>query len=159
MSEEVQNYPQKIYPSKRDTWIVAILGAIIIFCTAGAIYVTYQPLSILAMLFQELLYVGAVAFTVSILRSTYYTLKDDELLVRSGPFRWTIALEEIVSVTPSRTLLSGAALSLDRLIIQHGDSRHGTIISPEDKELFLRDLASRSSKLQFESDRVIRVED
>jgi hypothetical protein len=62
--------------------------------------------------------------------------------VRSGPFRWTIALDDIHAVTPSRDLRSGPALSLDRLRIEYGPGRE-ILISPRDQSGFLHDLEHR----------------
>ena len=150
-------FSKKVYYSKRDAWIVFILWAIITFGTVSAVVVTFSFTSILRLLTLEVLFLSLVAFCLSILRSTYYTLTSDSLVVRSGPFRWTIGLDTIVEVVPARNLYSSAALSLDRLHIRQRGSRSSTYISPKDKESFLRELAARSPDLVFSVDRVIRA--
>ncbi len=147
-----------IFPSKRDAWLVAILWLVILVSIAGAIYATTLSLSIVSLLVQEVMWIGIAIFCLSILRSTYYTLKSESLVVRTGPFRWTILYEDIEEVVPSRKAWSSAALSMDRLYIRHKSSSGGTYISPERKGEFLKALADRTPTLKLEGDRVVLVE-
>ena len=50
-------------------------------------------------------------------------ITDTDLVVRSGPFHWTIPLRSVRSVVPTRNPLSSPAVSLDRLRIEHRDAR------------------------------------
>jgi len=150
--------PSKVYPSKRDAWIVGILWLIIVFCIASMMYVFYTITSIAAIIAQEALFLLLVAFCLSILRNTYYVLEGDQLLIRSGWFRWHTKLADVEEVTPSRKIWSSASLSMDRLYVRHRKLRSSSYISPEDKEGFMRDLASRSPDLEFQSDRVVRID-
>ena len=154
---QVQSFPDSVYRSKRDAWIVIILWLVIIFALASAIYVPFAESSMVAVVFQEILMLGTAAFCYSILRWTDYTLKGADLTVRSGPIRSTIPISDIGQVLPSRSAWSSVALSLDRLQIILVDSRTAAYISPQDKTGFLRDLAARSPDLRFEDDRVLRV--
>jgi len=83
--------------------------------------------------------VGLFCLVLWTMLSTYYTIDETDLTVRSGPMRWVIALSQIESVTPTRDARSGPALSLDRLRICYGGGRQ-MLISPQDKEAFIRDL-------------------
>ena len=103
------------------------------------------------------MWIGIIAFCLSSLRSTNYTIKVESLEVRSGPFRWTIQFEDIEEVVPSRKAWSSAALSMDRLYVHHKGPAGGTYISPEDKGFFLEKLAERAPSLMLEIDRVVRV--
>lgn len=154
----VNEFPTKVYRSKRDAWIVGVLWLVIVFCVASMIYVFYAVTSIASIIAQESLFLVLVAFCLSILRNTYYVLEGHQLLIRSGWFRWRTQYADIQEVTPSRKAWSSAALSMDRLYVRHRNARSSSYISPEDKEGFLRDLASRSPDLVFDDDRVIRVE-
>ena len=158
MSKQLNDVPETTYYSRRDTWVVAVLWASIIFCAAAAIYITFLQMSILLLLSQELLFLGVVALCFSILRSTYYTMKADELFVRSGPFKWSIPYLEIEKVVPVRNLRSSAALSRDRLHITHTSSKEGSYISPEKEKAFMLDLAGRCPDLQLDGLRLIRVD-
>lgn len=63
--------------------------------------------------------------------------KQAALYIRSGPFRWTISISEIISITPTRNPLSGPELSLDRLRIDY-DPGTRVMVSPPDRSEFLR---------------------
>jgi hypothetical protein len=84
-----------------------------------------------------------IGLIVWLLRTTDYTLSDSDLRIRSGPFGWRVSLADITSLTPTRNPLSSPALSLDRLRIQYG--HRSIMISPEDREGFLRELDRRRS--------------
>jgi hypothetical protein len=157
LPNEVNDYPAKVYPSKRDTWLVGVLWAVILFCVTSMVYIFYAVTSTMSIIAQETLFLVLVAFVLSILRNTYYVLEKDQLLIRSGWFRWRTEYADIEEVTPSRKAWSSAALSLDRLYVRHRNLRFSSYISPEDKEAFMRDLASRSPHLVHVDNRVVRV--
>ena len=77
----------------------------------------------------------AVAFLILFLFVWFaYTMK-----IRCGFVSWNIPRKDIHSIKPSRSLLSGPALSMDRLKISYAGK--GTIlISPREKDAFLRAL-------------------
>ncbi|RZJ55116.1 MAG: hypothetical protein EON49_21085, partial [Acidovorax sp.] len=77
-----------------------------------------------------------------LLLDTSYTLTAEELLVRSGPLRWRIALGDVREVLPSRSWVSSPALSLDRLRIRYGQGR-SILISPREKQRFIDALRER----------------
>ena len=80
-----------------------------------------------------------VGLPLWLLLGTRYILEPDQLLVRSGPFRWRVPIADIVRITPTTNPLSSPALSLDRLRIEYGRGS-AIMISPRDKDRFLRDL-------------------
>jgi hypothetical protein len=147
-----------IFPSKRDTWIVGVLWLIILISAGAAIAVLTMSPSLISLLIQEVMWIGIIAFCLSILRSTNYTIKYESLIVRSGPFRWTVQFEDIREVVPSRKAWSSAALSMDRLYINHKGAGGGTYISPDNKQLFLETLAERAPFLTLVGDRLIRTD-
>ena len=161
MNDESRNsvvsQDELVYPSKRDTWIVGALWLVIIASVAGAIAAFSLSLSVISLLIQEAVWLGIIAFCVSILRSTNYTIKADSLLIRSGPFRWTVPFDDIEEVIPSRKAWSSAALSMDRLYVKHKGSAGGSYISPENKQEFLEKLAARAPALRLEENRLVRI--
>lgn len=143
---------EKIHRSKRDTWLVVVLAIAGLFSLSAAVAaIPAEPgpgIAILALL------VAMDAFIVWTLVGTFYVLTDTALLVRSGPFRWKIPLNDIQQVRPTRNPLSSPALSLDRLGIHR--TRGYLMISPEDKRAFLEDLVTRTPGLVLEGDGAVR---
>lgn len=79
----------------------------------------------------------AVGLPLWLLASTYYRVNAGTLEVRSGPFRWSIPLNEITEVRKSRSALSSPALSLDRMEVKYGRGR-SILLSPRDRGGFLK---------------------
>lgn len=84
---------------------------------------------------------------VWLMLSTTYTIGESSLLVRSGPFKWQVPIAGITGITPTSNPLSSPALSLDRLRIDYGRGK-SLMISPKNKEQFIRDLEARRRALR-----------
>jgi Bacterial PH domain len=129
-----------IYRSKIDTWLLAVSIAAISIC----LFLIFFALTAAAVEQRWLILVSAiVGMTIQLwfLLSTTYTLEPGRLIIRSGPFKWTHNPADIKQIVPTRNPLSSPALSLDRLRIEFNDNR-SVMISPADKEGFLRELES-----------------
>lgn len=127
-----------VYRSKVDTWLLAVLVSAMALCIYAS--VTALRSGSPATWWIVLITVGVgVGLPLWLLVATRYTLDSKLLLVQSGPFKWRVPVAEITNITPTKNPLSSPALSLDRLRIDYG--RCNTVmISPRDKEQFLRDL-------------------
>ena len=127
--------PTETFRSKVDTWLVLILAVSALFVLVGVGAATRTGEMSLAAAAATVLV--AAGIPVWIFTTTRYDLSDGTLLVRSGPFRWSIPVADIKSITPTHNPLSSPALSLDRLRIEYGQGR-AVMISPNDKDAFLR---------------------
>lgn len=77
---------------------------------------------------------------------TFYALEETALQIRCGFFMSErIAYEEITAMSETRDPLASAGLSLDRISIKH--TKGEVLISPANKQGFMRDLAQRCSRL------------
>lgn len=126
------------YRSKIDTWLLATFMAIIAICLYLIFFAfTTAPADQRWLILLTALF--GVAFPLWIMLSTKYILEPGRLVIQSGPFKWTYNSANVKQVTPTRNPLSSPALSLDRLRIEFIDN-HSVMISPADKEGFLREL-------------------
>ena len=128
-----------VYKSKIDWWLGAILiVAMIASALAGLKALSADtPNSIWnAALIGG---VGLILPLVSLL-STRYVIQGQQLVVRSGLFKWRIPINEISDITPSSDPIASPALSLDRLRITYGQTK-SLLISPRDKDGFLAQIA------------------
>jgi hypothetical protein len=136
----------KTYPSKVDAWIVALIGAALAAAVIGIAIAAIDE-GPLRMAQAGFITLGVSGLLVWTFLQTNYTLAGQELVIRSGPFRWRIAVSDIHDVGKppggfgfrSR---SSPALSMDRLEIRYGKGKK-LMISPVDQEKFLADLRSR----------------
>ena len=125
------------FVSKIDSWIRWVLIAAIVFDLVIMFLFAMRPGDPLLTTVTIVVLAMAIALLVSLLLRTYYTVDKGVLRIVSGPFRWTIGIDQIGSVTQTRSPLSSPALSLDRLLIRYGKRRR-IMVSPADKHGFLR---------------------
>ncbi|AFV11405.1 hypothetical membrane protein DUF1200 [Thermacetogenium phaeum DSM 12270] len=132
------------FPSKKDLWLGLVVWLALLLSLVFAI--RDHEWAALAILIPTIIFVGWIWF------GTGYTITETELLVKCGPFRERIPFGRIQSVRRTRSPLSGAALSLNRLEIRHGHGFTGlTLISPADAAAFLEELKKRCPHADFPS--------
>jgi len=145
----------KVFPSKVDRWLVVLLVAawgLSLVSVASTVAAGGPPSVLYSTVGLEVFIFG---FVVWVFTTTRYTVRAGALAVRSGPFRWRIALEEITEIVPSRNPLSSPALSLDRLEVRYGRGRL-LLISPRERRSFLAAVVARAPGLTLEGERVRR---
>lgn len=138
----------RTYPSKIDLWLVGVLVVAMTAAFAGVAAAGFEN-GVLRAAQGGFILLGVAGFIAWIWLSTNYTLDGPELIVRSGPFSWRIPLAEIDAVEkPTGFVRSGSspALSMDRLLVRYGKGKK-LMISPAEKQAFLKDLAARGVKL------------
>lgn len=128
------------FDSKRDLWLVLILRimpVVVLLIVADAWWLSHHDLSgpiagaIILMLLE-------IFFFESLLRSTYYLIDGNTLVIRSSFLRWRVPIGDIRAVTPTRSALSSPALSLDRLRIDYASK--AILVSPDDPRRFIEAL-------------------
>lgn len=142
--------PTRTYRSKIDVWMGAILGFAVVAMISAPVTAWLKTGNSRSLLVGLVVVPGA-ALVVWVLLSTNYTLEGRQLIVRSGPFRWRINIDEIRSIAPVRAIgmrirssRSSPALSMDRLEIVYGADKR-LMISPDEQDAFLKDIATRRS--------------
>ena len=73
-----------------------------------------------------------------LLRTTYYLIEGDMLVIRSGFLTWRIPVRAIRSIAPTHSPASSPALSLDRLRINYDSSF--VLVSPDERQRFIEAL-------------------
>jgi hypothetical protein len=104
---------------------------------------------------------AAAVLIIWLILSTYYDINAKMLKVVSGPVRYTIDIDKIKSVRPSRNPLASPALSLDRLEITYSrptdkvETRYSwktILISPKNKDQFIRELLKVNPNIEVQTD-------
>jgi hypothetical protein len=117
------------FRSKVDWWLAVLLIAPVVLLGAFLVAGVSEPWVLVLTLTPQ-------ALVIWILARTFYVVDEDSLLVRSGPFRWTIPLASVRSLSATRNPLSSPALSLDRIAVDHAGGR--LLLSPRNKAGFVR---------------------
>jgi hypothetical protein len=134
--------PRLVFRSRVDNWVVALACLPLIIAALFVASTVHHDLDVSVYL-GLIVVLASTALPFWLLKTTRYILTDEDLLVRTGPLRWDIALGDIRKVTPTRSLLSGPALSVQRLRIDYGRGA-SLLISPQDESRFLEELERRS---------------
>ncbi|MFV8784437.1 PH domain-containing protein [Microbulbifer sp. SA54] len=125
------------FQSKVDTWLAVIIWGSVIFSMIIAIYLLMvQPISGANLAIVATISALGVILPVWIMFSTNYIVSDGVLKIHSGPFSWSVPVDEISSVTATHNTLSSPALSLDRLRITYSSGK-SIMVSPQAKSDFL----------------------
>jgi hypothetical protein len=128
------------FDSRRDAWLVLLLrGLPIVILAVLAIGWDARHRGMAGPIAAVVILILFEAFFFeSLLRSTYYLIDGDTLVIRSSFLKWRVPIAKILSVTPTRSPVSSPALSLDRLAILYDGKR--ILVSPQDKQRFIEAL-------------------
>jgi hypothetical protein len=141
------------FPSKKDSWITALLFGIVLlmFCLSLYMFVVSlirpMPLPLAVQLILGPFLLGILL--IWIFFSTGCEIRSEHFVAHAGPFRFKIPLARIVKVAPMRNLFTTPdwdfALSFDRIHVWYrkksGKIAWPIAVSPENKAEFLRELA------------------
>ncbi|MBO9676911.1 MAG: PH domain-containing protein [Acidovorax sp.] len=130
------------FTSRVDAWLFAIGPIAGLAAASVALPLALQSRAGLDVAVAAAVVLLTLLLPLWLLLDTNYTMTEDELRVRSGPFRWRIALGDVREVSPSRSWISSPALSLDRLRIRYGAGR-SILVSPREKQRFVDSLRQR----------------
>ncbi|HJB78361.1 MAG TPA: PH domain-containing protein [Candidatus Nosocomiicoccus stercorigallinarum] len=129
------------FQSKKDIWLAVLIWGVIIL-----------------MFFMMITEQNIVVYIVGILNNalllwlwfgTNYKIDDEDLIVRSGPFKSTIDIKSIKKLRATKTLLAGPALSIDRIEIQY-KRYDSVIVSPKEKNKFIESLLSKNKSIEVD---------
>jgi Bacterial PH domain len=167
------------YPSKKDWWITLLVLPVMVLMPGMGVFLLFMAIAQaapLSALFPGLFLSVVGGLILWAYFSTSCEITPADLIVRFGPLRWTIALEGITQVERKKGMSTdwawGVAWSLDRVVIKYRKRNGrmallGVAVSPQDKEMFLRELADALLVRQNFSDKaggaeekaVVRLDD
>jgi len=121
-------FPRR-FRSKVDWWLAVLLLSPLVLVAGWLLIGATIPWVIFILLVPQ----GLVTW---MLVRTDYAVSEESLVVRCGPFRHTIPMTSLRSLTATRSPLSSPALSLDRIAVDHTGGR--LLLSPRSKVGFVR---------------------
>lgn len=149
-----------IYYSKKDAWLVALVSGAIIVPVLIGVYHLFAPGGNIWLAGVTLL-IGACtgALVLWLTYPLYYEIASGQLIIRCGRLSCQqIPLNSIAEVSPTKNPSSAPAWSLDRLEISYrrDGENEVTLISPQDKMAFMRQLVNQGKGLEMLGERVVR---
>lgn len=142
--------PVRVYPSAVDKWLMVVIYAspVTLLFIAAIGWMNEQPDVTGTCL---ILFLALTLLNLIVTTPCRYTLTTDSLNIRCGLLFRTVPLAKIVKVEPSSTWESAPALSLRRVKITL--DRGYRIISPIDREAFMKDLMDAVQRYADENPR------
>jgi hypothetical protein len=138
------------FKSKQDWWLTAIVWGPMLFAIgSGVMALITEPVSFGEALLLFCLTLLLPVILIWMWLTTYYVLDESSLIIRFGPFKKVIPLNEIRSVKKTSNPLSSPALSLKRLKISYGRYDF-VLISPTDRDEFMKILAKKCPNATIE---------
>lgn len=80
---------------------------------------------------------------------TKYVIDGDELIIYGGVYKKRIKIAQITSLRPTKNPLSAPAMSLDRIEILFDPHSQITLVSPKDKEMFVKKLLEMNPDIKL----------
>jgi hypothetical protein len=145
-----------IYAAKKDRWVIGVVVSVSLALVAlavawpilfGALGLCFLPAGLLGLV-----------LVVWVVGGISYEITATELVVRAWPFCARIPLASIEEVQSLRKFMIvdawKLALSLDRILVRYRGSWFGVgaLISPRDKESFVRQLVEKVPHLRVTGD-------
>ncbi|WP_020617023.1 PH domain-containing protein [Paenibacillus daejeonensis] len=137
---------------KRDRWLsILIWGTILLMTVVGLTPMLEENPHPSGLVIALIICWGCAAFVAWIWLDMRYTFTQEQLVLKSGPFVKRIPYESVQSVRPTRSVMSSAATSIDRLEIRYGrfDDVH---VSPLEEARFIEELRRRCPGLQSDGE-------
>lgn len=141
--------------SKKDTFYgVAIWGGIAVV-SLTMIFPSFFTLSI-SNLVVLLLGVIIVGWLIWIWFSTRYIVDNNTLKIQAGPLKQIVNIQNIKKITNEKSILTAATLSIDRMVIHHGNFEYARV-SPKKDDEFIKLLLSKNPQIQIDLSKPYKV--
>lgn len=129
---KIKSVKMKKYPSKVDIWSISLMVASLGIPLVLSVWERDWWLLFIMVI--------ATLFVANMFLATYYTIKGENLIIKSGILiNKTIKIKDIYKIEKTNSILSSPALSLDRIEIFYGN-QNSIIISPKEKSDFITEL-------------------
>lgn len=130
------------FPSKKDGWLFVLNAFVVIAC--------FTPLWTGSDYFALIFTIPLAALLIWSWFTTGYEVTEEQLIIRSGPFKTKIGIAQIRHVRPTKNPLSAYALSIDRLEIIFEPDYQLALVSPKNKETFTELLKKHNPNIRME---------
>lgn len=136
----------KVYKSKIDCWLAVLIPALTLL-PALPVVMSGEDIWVFVLL------ACIAALEIAVITGFRYVIDGSTLVVKaiyvmnSG----TYDIGNIVEISPTRTILSSPAASMDRLAITFTNTRTPLVISPTDIEKFIRTLTAMNPDIRVKS--------
>lgn len=130
-----------IFKSKIDIW----MGIIFILLPIVMIYAAIKEPDVITIVITLLI----IIMLAMLFFGTKYVISGEQLIIYGGIYKKKIAVNQITSIRATKNPLSAPAMSLDRIEIIYNPHMQMALISPKDKETFVKKLLEVNPKIKL----------
>lgn len=133
------------FTSKKDWWLALIVwGIVAIAC--GQLWNHFDWLMLIGN-------VALISLISAFWFGTYYVIDENRLVVSLGITRKKIPIEQITAIRVARSVISSAALSIDRLEITYRETPqfpNVVYVSPKEQQRFVKQLYAQNPRIELD---------
>ena len=139
--------PDIIFVSKVDFWLALLLWGLSLFTVSVPLWQWKRGAHkyLIQTILMTVILIPFAALVLIPFFGTKYILTNEQLQVDSGLSVQKIEITDITYITPTRSMSSAPALSLDRIKIVYQDKE--ILISPKDKSRFYQEIQARNPNI------------
>lgn len=130
------------FKSKKDIWFTILIWGVTVLMAWLMVVDKSVMIHIVGVL--------TISLLLWLWFGTNYKIEEEHLKIKSGPFRSTVNIEDIKRLNATNTLMSGPALSIDRIEIHHR-KYDKAIISPKDRIEFVQALLTKNKYIEVDN--------
>lgn len=138
--EEIHIY----FISKKDVFYSSLIWGTIALAFFTIVYPSFFIFSI-----YNLIGLIIISWLIWIWLGTGYRVENNTLKIQSGPLKKTVDIQEIKKITKEKSIVTSAALAIDRILIHYGNYKYASI-SPKKEYEFIKLLLSKNPQIQID---------
>lgn len=134
--------------SKKDVFYTFLIWGAIAVGFLTMVFPVFFTLSI-SNFIAMVLALMVISWLIWVWFSTGYRVENNMLKIEVGPFKQTVDIQEIKKITKEKSVVTSAALAIDRVLIQYGNYKYARI-SPKKEYEFIKLLLSKNPQIQID---------
>lgn len=135
------------FASKKDSlYTIAVWGTTVILFLSIILNFTLTSFNLL----WGLIGFTAIGLLMWIWFGTGYRIVNETIIIKNGPFKSIVRVEDINSISKRKSLLATPSLSVDRLVLHYG--KYGEmLLSPENETEFIELLLTENPQIKLDA--------
>ena len=133
--------------------LLIIVSGLILVLLFGLPIISKNPIALYELILKCVITFFVIGFFIWCWTSTFYTIDKENLIVKSGPFRWVISIQDVKTIRTNQNTIGGIikpTLSWKCIEIDYG--KYKTIsISPANQDSFINILKDFNEKIEIKN--------
>lgn len=138
------------FKSKKDVFYSILIWGAIALCFFTMVLPIFSTLSITNFIVLTLGLI-IIGWLIWVWFSIGYRVENNTLIIEGGLSKQTVDIQEIKKITKEKSIVTAAAIAIDRLLLHCGNYKYVSI-SPKKEYEFIKLLRSKNPQIQIDDD-------